>query len=155
DEKALCAYEPVALDLTDEAARRDLFARLGASSTRALVLSEGLLIYLTPEQVAALADDLHAQPSFADWLIDLASPQLLKRMQRTGGKKREKGGVPCRSPPAENTKFFAPHGWREAQFRAMWEESQRLNRTMKGAWFWNLIGRLMPKRKQEEFRRFS
>ena len=49
----------------------------------------------------------------------------------------------------------ARYGWREAQFRSMWEEAQRLHRSMKGAWFWNLIGRLFPKSKREEFRRFS
>jgi O-methyltransferase involved in polyketide biosynthesis len=134
---------------------KTLFSRLGASSKHTLILSEGLLIYLTPEQVATLAEDLHAQPSFAEWLIDLASPQLLKRMEKTWGKKMEKSGVPFRFAPAENTKFFEPHGWREVEFRATWEESQRLHRTMKGAWIWNLIGRLLPKHKREEFRRFS
>lgn len=155
DEKTLVPYEPVALDLTDEAARRELFARLGGSGKRALVLSEGLLIYLTREQVASLAADLHAQPSFAEWLIDLASPQLLKRMEKTWGNKMEKSGVPFRFAPAESTRFFEAYGWREAEFRGTWEESQRLHRTMQGAWFWNLVGRLMPRSKREEFRRFS
>src|SRR6185295_20085921 len=61
DEKTACRYEPVTLDLTDVPARRALFARLGAGSTRALVITEGLLVYLAPEQVATLATDLHAQ----------------------------------------------------------------------------------------------
>jgi methyltransferase (TIGR00027 family) len=155
DEKPVCQYEAVTADLTDAAARRELFSRLGASSSRALVISEGLLVYLAPEQVAALAADLHAQPSFQEWLIDLASPQLLKRMSKTWGKKLAESGAPFRFGPAEGTEFFRPHGWREAQFRSMWEEAQRLDRTMKGAWFWNLIGHLYPKRVREGFRRFS
>ncbi|OYV66916.1 MAG: SAM-dependent methyltransferase, partial [Gemmatimonadetes bacterium 21-71-4] len=72
-----CRYEPVAADLTDEGTRRALFARLGAGAARALVVSEGLLVYLTEAQVGALAGDLHAQPSFAWWLIDLASPRAI------------------------------------------------------------------------------
>src|SRR6185369_5812936 len=86
-EKPVCRYEAVTTDLTDVAARRALFARLGAGATQVLVLSEGLLVYLTPEQVASLAADLHAQPTFHEWLIDLASPQLLKRMAKTWGAK--------------------------------------------------------------------
>jgi O-methyltransferase involved in polyketide biosynthesis len=148
-------YEAVTADLTDAEARRALFSRLGAGTSRALVLSEGLLIYLQPEQVAALAADLHAQPSFKEWLIDLASPQLLKRMTQTWGKKLAESGAPFLFAPAEGTEFFRPYGWREARFRSTWEEAQRLNRTMKGAWFWNLIGRLSPKRVREGFRRFS
>ena len=155
DEKPVCRYEAVTIDLRDVEARRALFSRLGAGSSRALVISEGLLIYLAPEQVATLAADLHAQPSFTEWLIDLASPQLLKRMTRTWGKKLAAGGSPFQFAPAEGTEFFRPYGWREAQFRSTWEEAQRLDRTMKGAWFWNLIGRFYPKRVREGFRRFS
>ena len=155
DEKPVCRYEVVTLDLTDVGARRELFARLGAGSKRAIVVAEGLLIYLDPEQVTALATDLHAQPSFQEWLIDLGSPELLKRMSRTWGKSVAAGGAPFKFAPAEGTDFFRPCGWREAQYRSTWEEAQRLTRTMQGAWRWNLIGRLMPKSRREKFRRFS
>jgi methyltransferase (TIGR00027 family) len=154
DETPVCRYEAVTADLTDVPLRRELFARLGAGSSRALVISEGLLVYLTPEQVAELAADLHAKPSFKEWLIDLASPQLLKRMTKTWGKSVA-ASAPFRFAPAEGTEFFRPHGWREAQFRSMWEEATRLHRTMKGAWFWNLLGRLYPKKVRENVRRFS
>lgn len=155
DEKPVCRYEAVTADLTDAEARRALFARLGAGAKRAIVVTEGLLVYLEPEQVAALATDLHAQPSFQEWLIDLASPQLIKRMSRIWGKSLAAAGAPFRFGPAEGTDFFRPYGWRETMYRSTWEEAQRLNRTMKGAWLWNLIGKLMPKSKRDEFRRFS
>jgi len=155
NEKPVCRYEAVTADLTDVPARRELFARLGADSSRALVVSEGLLIYLRPEQVAALAADLHAQPSFREWLIDLASPQLLKRMSRTWGKNLQAGGAPFQFAPEEGTDFFRPYGWREVQFRSNWDEAKRLQRTMKGAWVWSLIARLAPKKVREGLRRFS
>ncbi len=78
DETPACRYEAVTADLTDTAVRQALFSRLGAGSKRALVVTEGLLIYLTPEQVGALATDLHAQPSFqgvADRPREPATPQ--------------------------------------------------------------------------------
>jgi methyltransferase (TIGR00027 family) len=155
DEKPVCRYEAVTVDLREAEARQALFARLGAGSKRAIVVTEGLLIYLDPEQVAALATDLHAQPVFQEWLIDLGSPDLLKRMSRTWGKSVAAGGAPFKFAPAEGTAFFQPYGWREAAFRSTWEEAQRLNRTMKGAWLWNLIGKLAPKSFREKSRRFS
>jgi methyltransferase (TIGR00027 family) len=155
NEKPLCRYEAVTADLTDVQVRQTLFAQLAAGSSHAIVVTEGLLVYLTPEQVAALASDLHAQPSFKEWLIDLASPQLLKRMTRTWGKDLNAAGAPFQFGPAEGVEFFRPYGWREVQFRSTWEEAARLKRTMKGAWFWNLIGRLSSKKAQEGFRRFS
>lgn len=154
-EAPLCRYEAITLDLRDVEARRALFSRLGATASRALVVTEGLLIYLPPEQVGALAADLHAQPSFAEWLIDLASPQLIQRMKRTWGKKLSESGSPFLFAPAEGTEFFRPHGWREARFRGMLEEAQRLHRTPKGGWIWKLIGRLLTAKARERFRRFS
>jgi methyltransferase (TIGR00027 family) len=154
-EKPVCRYEAVTADLTDGEVRRALFSRLGADASRALVISEGLLVYLTPEQVGTLATDLHAEESFKEWLIDLASPQLLQRMKKTWGKELEASGSPFRFAPAESTEFFRPYGWREEKFLSLWEEAQRLHRTMKGAWFWNFIGRFFPKKAREGFRRFS
>lgn len=155
DEKPVCRYEAVVTDLTDLEARRALFARLGADASRAVVVTEGLLIYLTPEQVASLAADLHAQPSFAEWILDLGSPQLLKLMERTWGKQLAASGSPFQFAPEEGTEFFRPYGWREAEYRSVWEEAQRLKRTMKLAWLWNAIGRFYPKRARDRFRRFS
>src|SRR5439155_1481483 len=119
-----------------------------------LVVSEGLLIYLTGEQVGALASDLAAQASFGWWLIDLASPGLLRMMARTWGR-AVADNAPFRFAPPEGTQFFEPFGWREAEFRSTWEESLRLKRTLLLPWLWGLLGRLYPKRKREEFRRFS
>ena len=155
DAAPVCRYEAITLDLKDVEARRALFTRLGATASRALVVTEGLLIYLPPEQVAALAADLHAQPSFTEWLIDLGSPQLIRRMKKTWGKKLEESGSPFLFAPSAGTKFFRPHGWREAQFRGIWEEAHRLHRTPKGAWIWDLIGQMATAKARERFRRFS
>ena len=154
-ERPVCVLEQVGADLTDVARRRALFAEIGGAGRPVLVVTEGLLIYLTREQVAALADDLAAQPSFRWWLLDIASPGLLKMLEKTWGRAVAAGNAPFQFAPAEGTAFFAPHGWREAEFRSTWEEALRLKRTMRLAWLWQLIGRLYPKRKREEARRFA
>ncbi len=154
-ERPACVLEHVGIDLTDVQRRHALFARVGGAARQALVVSEGLLIYLAPEEVATLAADLAAPPSFRWWLIDLASPGLLKMIEKSWGPILAAGNAPFRFAPAEGTRFFEAHGWREAEFRSTWDESIRLKRTMRLAWFWTLIGRLMPRAKREEGRRFS
>jgi hypothetical protein len=67
----------------------------------------------------------------------------------------KEGNAPFRFGPAEGTAFFAPFGWREAEFRSTWDESFRLQRTMRGAWLWKLLSHLQPKAKQEAGRRMS
>jgi methyltransferase (TIGR00027 family) len=155
DAKAKCRYETVEADLIDATSRRALFSRIGAEATRVLVVTEGLLIYLSDAEVGALASDLHAEPSFARWVIDLASPRLLKMMMRTWGKAVASGNAPFKFAPANGTNFFRDFGWEERAFYSTMEEAERLDREMKMMWFWKFLGRLYPERKREEFRRMS
>jgi methyltransferase (TIGR00027 family) len=154
-EHPVCKYEAIATDLTDDAARSALFARLGAGATRALVISEGLLIYLTPEQVTNLASGLHAQPSFKWWVIDIAHPQLLKMMTRMWGKNVSGGNAPFLFAPAEGTAYFEQSGWREKTFRSNMDEAARLKREMSGAWIWKLFSIFYSKKQKEVFRKFA
>jgi O-methyltransferase involved in polyketide biosynthesis len=126
-----------------------------AAGTKVLVIAEGLLIYLTREDVTSLAKHLHDYPAFSYWLMDLASPLLIKRLAKTWGKNLAQGNAPFRFAPPEGTAFFAPHGWKESEYRSMFEESIRLNRTFPFAKFWRMVGRLSPKKKQAEFQRMS
>jgi len=127
-EQPRCRVEFVRADLTDPTARRSLFRRVGAQAKRVLVIAEGLLVYLTPEDVTSLAKDLAAEPAFRWWLIDLGSPALQKLMSRTWGKQLQSGNAPMLFFPAEGTAFFARAGWDEAEYRPMFEEALRLRR---------------------------
>jgi len=154
-DKPRCQVERVAIDLTDGERRRAFFQdAVSGGGGGTMVVAEGLLVYLTPAEVGTLADDLHGA-GFAWWLIDLGSPQLLKMLSRSWGKKLEEGNAPFRFAPAEGTQFFAPHGWVEEEYRSMWTESLRLKRTMPLAWLWNLVAKLSSQKKRKEFSRFS
>jgi methyltransferase (TIGR00027 family) len=152
-ERPRCALEVIAADLSDDAARRALFARVGASASRVLVVTEGLLGYLPSERVARLAADLHGEPAFHAWLLDLASPEILKRLERIWGEALRRS--PLIFGPAEGTAFFAPYGWREVEYRSTFEESLRLDRAMRFARLFAWLGRFYPRRTRERFRRMS
>jgi hypothetical protein len=110
---------------------------------------------LTPAAVAELATDLHTEESFAYWLMDLGSPGLLKMLAKTWGTRLAAGKSPLQFAPAENTRFFGPYGWKEREYRSMFEESIRLKRTVRFASLWKLLGKLYPRKKREELKRFS
>ncbi|MFL5383696.1 MAG: class I SAM-dependent methyltransferase [Longimicrobiaceae bacterium] len=154
-ERPRCRYEAISADLADPAQRDDALGRAAAGSERALVVTEGLLVYLEPDDVGALAAALAARPAFRWWLTDLASPRLMKMMQKWWSKGMDKGSARFRFAPAESSAFFAPYGWREAAWRPTIEDADRLRRTPRGMWLWKLLGKLQPKRKQEEMRRFA
>jgi O-methyltransferase involved in polyketide biosynthesis len=138
-----CRLERVRLDLSDETARRALFARLGAESRRAVVATEGLLIYLTAEQVAALARDLHAPGSFDAWIIDIASPGLLKMMARRSGRMIAEAGAPFLFAPPEGPEFFRPLGWTPFGVESLLDAARTQHRL---SWFMKLMAAL-PKGK--------
>ena len=154
-EKPACQYEAIKVDLTDAAKRRALFSQIGAQSSRVLVVTEGLVIYLTAEQVGALASDLHAAPSFQWWVLDIASPRLLVMMRKMWGKSVQAGNAPFQFAPADGTKFFERFGWREREFRSNMDEARRLGREMRMMWLFRLMSRLRSKHVREEFRRFA
>ena len=153
DEKARCKYEAVPADLTDATRRKALFQQLGASAARAMVISEGLLIYLDPTDVRALATDL-ATGGLRWWIIDLASPRLLKMGNKMWGTSLAAGNAPFRFAPAEGTAFFEASGWRELEYRNTSDEARRIKREMRGMWFWRLVLRFYPGAR-EKMRRFS
>lgn len=154
DATPVCRYEAIPTDLTDPAARRALFARLGGEAKRAIVVSEGLLIYLTADDVASLAADLRAVPSFRWWLFDLASPRLLKMMRRMWGKSVEAGNAQFKFGPREGPDFFERFGWRVSLFRSGFEEMYRRKRSVPGIGFWLFLMRFMPRSRRDEVRRF-
>ncbi|MFC5569223.1 class I SAM-dependent methyltransferase [Lysobacter yangpyeongensis] len=153
-ERPRCQVEFVAADLREADTRREVFSR-AAQHGPVLAITEGLLIYLEVDDVAALARDLHDVAGAKWWLSDLASPMLLKYLERQWQPMLQQGNAPFRFGPAENTAFFAPFGWREIEFRPHWEESLRLKRAMPFAWFWNLVRWLQPRERREAMKRFS
>src|SRR5438093_1410244 len=148
-------HDPYARRLAGPAARRSLFQRVGAQAKRALVIAEGLLVYLTPEDVTALAKDLSAQPAFRWWLIDLGSPALQQFLSRTWGNQLRSGNAPMLFFPEEGTAFFAPAGWDEAEYRPIFDEALRLRRAPKMSWLWRLLGLFASKKRRAELTRFS
>ena len=143
NEKPTCALERIRLDLSDSNARRALFANLNQRAKKILVVTEGLLIYLSAEEVAALARDLGSGANFQRWIMDLASPGLLKMMQKTTGKHLSEVGAPFKFAPAEGPDFFKPHGWEPAEVRGLLKTATKFKRP---PFLLRLLGHL-PERK--------
>lgn len=128
NEKPVCAFERVRLDLADAGARRELFSELGRRAKRVLVVTEGLLIYLTEEEVAALARDLAAPASFQHWIIDLASPGLLRMMKKKMGTAVDRAGAPFKFAPQNGPEFFTRSGWKPEEIHSTIHTAAQLNR---------------------------
>jgi len=159
--KCFCRLERHAVDLSNAEARRALFTKVGAAADKVLVVTEGLLIYLDPEAVMELAADLHQPPAFKRWLMDIASPELLKMMVRQGLTGSDHAllknpEVRFRFAPQEHVEFFRPYGWQPGEYRATGFEAKRLKR-FEIPFLFKLIGAVMNlnPRSRENMRKFS
>ena len=128
NETPRCELRRVRLDLSDRRKRQELFLELGRQAKYSLIVTEGLLIYLQPERVAELADDLSVQPSFRRWVTDLSSPGLRRIMTRQFGSFLTEGNAPFKFSPEEGAEYFASHGWRPVDVRSMLKTAAKKRR---------------------------
>jgi O-methyltransferase involved in polyketide biosynthesis len=128
NEKPVCALERVRLDLSNAEARRELFSRLGQRAKRVLVVTEGLLVYLTEEEVTALENDLAAQANFQHWIIDLASPALLKMLAKKLGAPLDQAGIPLKFAPETGPEFFNRCGWKPEKVHSIMHAAAKIKR---------------------------
>ncbi len=140
-ERSHCKVERIVCDLSAVAARRALFAQLGARCTKALVIAEGLLVYLTDEQVSGLAQDLAAVPTFKYWTLEMVNAKLLARLQKTVGKRLAAAGMPMQWGSDEGPGYFSSRGWGLVEARSMFKEAAKHRRL---PWFWQLMTHILP-----------
>lgn len=149
NERPSCKLESVALDLIDIPARRAFFEKLNNEGRHVMVVSEGLLIYLSPGDVRALAIDLRAERTFEWWLFDLASVGVLEFAQKSWQKSMG-GGTIMQFAPREGTQFFTSLGWWLSEFRLTLKDARRLHREMPLAWLWRPLMALEMRKPQEK-----
>jgi methyltransferase (TIGR00027 family) len=123
-----CQLERIALDLSRGDDRRALLARIGSESKRVLVLTEGLLCYLRPEDVRELATDLAAVPSVQRWVFDLISPTVLHGLMLRWGNTLREAQAPLTFGPGEGVAWFEPLGWQPLAARSLVKAAARVNR---------------------------
>jgi methyltransferase (TIGR00027 family) len=127
DERPVCLLERIRLDLSDLRGRRELFARLGHSAKRALIITEGLMIYLMPEAAGELAADLAEPTTFHRWIVDIASPGLLRMLRkRMAPQLRE--AAPFKFAPEEGPAFFTRYAWKPVEVQSLLKNAARLKR---------------------------
>jgi methyltransferase (TIGR00027 family) len=128
-ERPRCQLSRIKLDLANVAERREMLGRLNARARKMLVLTEGVVPYLSVEDVGALADDLKALDRASYWIVDYFAPQAFKGRQRRMGHRMR--NAPFKFQPDDWFAFFEKHGWRCEQIRYLAEEARRLKRPLR------------------------
>lgn len=154
NETPQCKLERIEVDLADASARATFFAAVSAKTQRALILTEGVLPYLTEIQVAELAEALRKVPSFCYWIVDYLSPRTEKYLN-TKKRKQQMKNAPFQFFPQDWFGFFNQHGWKPKETRYLFEEALRLGRPIPLPWIAKIINSLLPAKIKSEQNKMS
>lgn len=148
NDKPACRLERRAIDLSNSSARHQLLGELNSLGRKTLVLTEGVVPYLSNEDVGALARDLASQPQFRYWIIDYFSPMFMEMHRKSPTGKVLKENAPFKFSPPDWKSFFSQTGWSANEFHYLVEEGERRGRSGPAPFIFKLIFPFLPLRKK-------
>jgi methyltransferase (TIGR00027 family) len=136
DQRPRCRLTRHAVDLADPMARDRFLNEALAGATKALVLTEGLSMYLEYSDITALSEAF-TRPEIAWWMLDLGGPGLKRFMnEKTDGLLQN---APFKFAPDNGLAYFEDLGWRVVESESVFVAAHRLHRL---PWFYRLVARL-------------
>jgi len=141
-----CRLERIGLDLADPVARKSCLAEINDRSGLALLLTEGVVPYLSEEEVRSLAWNLWEQPNFALWICEYYSPATYPRYQSPKFRKRL-GNAPFRFFPADWFALFEQCGWSRREVRYLYDEARKHGRDFPLPWWAKLLRTIVGEEK--------
>lgn len=152
-----CQLKRVQCDLANATDRQQVLADANARAKKLLVLTEGVVPYLSIEDAGSLADDLRKLDRAKYWLVDYFSPQLLKYRRRLMQERMQ--NAPFKFAPEDWLGFFKNHGWRCREVRYLADEADRLGRQIQMPPLAQLITSMrwvfMSNARRESFKKFA
>jgi methyltransferase (TIGR00027 family) len=149
-----CKLERISVDLADNQKRKNFFTNVSMRSQKVAILTEGLIPYLTEEQMGQLADDLFAQKSFLYWIGEYLSPLVYDSI-KTKTKVAKMKKAPFVFFPKDWFGFFASHGWIAKDIRYMPAEGHKLNRRFPAPWWGVFMYLISSKKRKSAFKKMS
>lgn len=124
-----CALHYYPCDLRNDKSRKDLWDLIASQSDKALVITEGLLLYLEEKNVENLCKELQEHPSISLWITDLYDNINEKNSDFVNYMKESNAEFKWISKDYES--FFSKFSWKIKEKRNMLEEAYKLNRAPK------------------------
>jgi methyltransferase (TIGR00027 family) len=153
-EKPKCKLTRMKVDLADDDSRKAFFAHAAPGAKKVVVLTEGVVPYLSLDQVKGLAGDMAPQKRIACWIVEYFHPTVYPYLRRTvRTMKMEK--APFRFYPDDWYGFFRGLGWVEKETRYAGEIAQEFKRLPPMPPLMRLVLRVLPKKMRPPMPRTS
>lgn len=149
-----CKLESIGLDLSNRTLRQSLLSEIAHKYPKIVVLTEGVLPYLTQEQASELSEDLILHSSFKYWICEYISKKSYRYLKDP---KRMKAlrNAPFQFYPEDWMGFFEERGWHLKQSQFYTEISEKLGRPTPMPKFFNFFELVMGKKWAAPFKQMS
>lgn len=153
-ETSRCQLRRVGVDLANPEARRKFLSEVLPDAKKVLVLTEGVIPYLTEAQVAELAADLKSQPRFAFWIGEYFAPRMYRYL-RAAARSRVMANAPFQFFPADWLGFFEHNGWVQKEMRYGSDVASRFRRQPPFPWWARILVKLASRERLQRNMRMS
>jgi O-methyltransferase involved in polyketide biosynthesis len=137
----VCNLQRIGMDLLDLPLRHDLFSRCLGISEPSLVITEGILVYLSNDEAASLARAILDNPAVRYWIQDYdnAGSRPLPR-----GWEKKLRAAPFRLQAPDWFGFFEQCGWKPLTIITSADEAKRIHRPYPYDFPYGLLMRALP-----------
>ena len=116
----------------------------------ALIITEGVIAYISANDAEALSRDLFAVPSFQYWIQDYRQDGV--RQMSSPKMRRLLKDSPFKFDVVDSFSFFRQQGWTILENRIAANEAKRIGRLFPFIFPWSLAFLVMPKRVRNKYR---
>lgn len=149
-----CQLERISLDLSNRKLRQEMLKGLTEKYPKMAVLTEGVLPYLTQDQVSELSEDLIKYENFKYWIGEYISPRAYPHLKKPARMKILKN-APFQFFPDDWIGFFNIRGWQLVQSHYYDEVSKKFGRETPMPKFFKLLEIIFGQKKMLKFKRMS
>lgn len=154
NEKPTVKLKRIALDLSDRQKRQQLFSELNSNTKKAVILMEGVVPYLTEEQMATVAEDLYTESNFKYWICEYFSSEVYRYLKDAKHRKLMKN-APFQFFPKDWLGFFKAKSWEPKQIVYFADESEKLKRKHPMPWFAYIFLFFASKETKERYKKMT
>lgn len=141
DQQPNFPLERIGLDLSNQTEREQIFNALNERTMGpAIILTEGVIPYLSEESVCSLATAIHKQSNFKLWISEYYAPEMYPRFQNKKFKAML-GESPFKFFPSNWFSFFEGCGWNQKEIAYLYDIAKQNRRKFPLPW-WAAIMKL-------------
>jgi methyltransferase (TIGR00027 family) len=153
DDRPTCSLERVKLDLGNLVARKEFFSNLNGKSKKVLVITEGVIPYLSLEETVSLGSALREQKNFSLWIVDYIDPSLMKYIEKM--RRDDLKNAPFKFNPENWEQFYTKVGWKVKEMQYLSEVAINVGRPYNLPWYQKIMFRFASKKQIEKYQRMS